>query len=447
MTQDQKRIDDVNEIINAARRLGVEIDEKKAINWLNEIASLQDHEGDLLIDESSGIFGHKIQLIDFGIEELERFRKIANIVGIPDIEGSVETAISLSGSAAQGKVQRYPGDLDYFERVNIIADTKEEACKIISKVMRKKALERLSSPIYQLIEVKWGTFKSNFKKNGKLLKAGSPICWDADEVKQGFMWVEDENGKKVKIDWEYGEQDPGWCKLDWLLAEPDKGRVINVSNMLDVTWEAPDGNIVPLDGQLDPYFQEVYLESNSIPLFTKIKDYLTPKKLDEYVEALEREVVKYTMKEHENYGKVAKRLYNIFRLKGAHKEAMYLRELFDEPASALYQVWSMIDTIDDAGAPDCSIDKNIVANQISDLILKVVKICEGEEEEKIVSALMKLRDDVTGFRDISDEEWSKMISESRYHVIKLVNEYFYTRLKVIPQIIDYIEELKKKYNN
>jgi len=217
--------------------------------------------------------------------------------------------------------------------------------------------------------------------------------------------------------------------------------------MLDVTWEAPDGNIVPLDGQLDPYFQEVYLESNSIPLFTKIKDYLTPKKLDEYVEALEREVVKYTMKEHENYGKVAKRLYNIFRLKGAHKEAMYLRELFDEPASALYQVWSMIDTIDDAGAPDCSIDKNIVANQISDLILKVVKICEGEEEEKIVSALMKLRDDVTGFRDISDEEWSKMISESRYHVIKLVNEYFYTRLKVIPQIIDYIEELKKKYNN
>ncbi|MHA1252945.1 MAG: hypothetical protein ACTSRP_23355 [Candidatus Helarchaeota archaeon] len=168
MTQDQKRIDDVNEIINAARRLGVEIDEKKAINWLNEIASLQDHEGDLLIDESSGIFGHKIQLIDFGIEELERFRKIANIVGIPDIEGSVETAISLSGSAAQGKVQRYPGDLDYFERVNIIADTKEEACKIISKVMRKKALERLSSPIYQLIEVKWGTFKSNFKKNGKL---------------------------------------------------------------------------------------------------------------------------------------------------------------------------------------------------------------------------------------------------------------------------------------
>ena len=49
-----------------------------------------------------------------------------------------------------------------------------------------------------------------------------------------------------------------------------------------------------------------------------------------------------------NYGKVAKRLYNIFRLTGRYPEAAFLRELFDEPATMLYQVWSLIRTMDDA---------------------------------------------------------------------------------------------------
>ena len=36
---------------------------------------------------------------------------------------NVETALALSGSAAQSKIQTYPGDADYFERVNILAPT------------------------------------------------------------------------------------------------------------------------------------------------------------------------------------------------------------------------------------------------------------------------------------------------------------------------------------
>ena len=46
--------------------------------------------------------------------------------------------------------------------------------------------------------------------------------------------------------------DPGWCKLDWVIADPIRGRLANASNMLDVTWEVPDGTIIPLDGYLDP---------------------------------------------------------------------------------------------------------------------------------------------------------------------------------------------------
>jgi hypothetical protein len=258
------------------------------------------------------------------------------------------------------------------------------------------------------------------------------------------MMVEDMKGDSIKIEWSYGENDPGWCKLDWIIAERDKGRVVNVSNMLDVTWEAPDGSIVPLDGYLDPYFQEVYIEAESIPLFSKLKEHLTPDKLESYVEALKGQVKWYTAEGHENYGKVAKRLYNIFRLTGLHKEAMFIRELFDEPAAALYQVWSLIDTIDDAGSPDSNIDQKTVAKQASELIKQVVKVVEGEEEEQIVDSLMKLRDDITGVADLSEDEWDKIISESRYLVVKRVNEYFYSRLKIMPDVMKFIEQIQKE---
>ena len=440
-----KKDKEVQQIIDAAQRLGVTIDKEKAIKWLEDMAKVKASSVDVDIDQTTGVYGHKINLIDFDSQELDRFKRIADIVGLPDTKGIVETAISLSGSAAQGKIQRYPGDLDYFERVNILAPTREDACKIIGDVMRTKALDKFYSPIYQLIEVKWGSFKSDFKKKGKIIKSGSPMSWDADEIKQGFMMLEDENGEPIKIDWSYGEQDPGWCKLDWVIAEPDIGRVVNVSNMLDVTWEAPDGKIIPLDGQLDPYFQEVYLEAESIPLFTKLRQFLSPDNLDNYVKALEGQVIHYSEEgPQQNYGKVAKRLYNIFRLTGAHKEAMFIRELFDEPASALYQVWSIIDMLDDVGKPDSSIDKKTLLKQTSDVIKVVVDICEGEVESKIVEAIMKLRDDIAGIADISDEEWSKTISETRLIVIKQVNEYFYTRLNILPQILAYIDKIRSQ---
>ena len=48
--------------------------------------------------------------------------------------------LALSGSAAQSKIQSYPGDADYFERVHITADARDDACRILRDLMRDKAL-------------------------------------------------------------------------------------------------------------------------------------------------------------------------------------------------------------------------------------------------------------------------------------------------------------------
>jgi len=430
---------EVERIIRTARLLGVEVDETDVAQWLTAMVATRTSEW--AVDEEVGVYGHQVTLLDFDPQMLERYRRIADIVQLPDLP-NVETAVSLSGSAAQGRIQRYPGDCDFFERVNIRAATREEACRILAKSMRDKALAFFAGPNYQLIEVKFGTWKTDVVKGGRLLRAGAPISWEPAEVKAGETKVFRADGQPWTVKWEYGCLDPGWCKLDWVIAEPERGGVVNASNMLDVTWETPQGEIIPLDGFLDPYFQEVYLEAESVPLFAKLAQHISPQSLEEYVRQLTAQVRNYTG-DHANYGKAAKRLYNIFRLTGQHGAAALLRELFDEPAALLYQVWSLLDTLDDAGRPQSSLDRRTVVQQTDELVRDVVSCCEGPQETEVVMALLRLRDTVTGLEDMGDE-WEKVIEDSRHTVEEMVNLYFREKLLAIPEVAAFLDDLQSE---
>ncbi len=430
---------DLARIMESARRLGIELDEAEALQWMAAMAASQVG-GDVIFDTSAGVFGHKASMLDFGQADLARFREIGRLVEFKDRPGVVETALALSGSSAQSKIQSYPGDCDYFERVNIRAETKAEACRILSEIMREKALSTASGPTYQLIEVKFGSYPCDVVRGDKTINVGSPIAWTLSEIRAGKIeaCLPDESPKVIK--WEDVAADPGWCKLDWVVADPARGQLANASNMLDVTWEAPDGKIVPLDGYLDPYFQEVYLEAESIPIFSKLARHVSSDALDNYVQQLEKEVKKYLTKDV-NYGKAAKRMYNIFRLTGYYEEAVFIRELFDEPATILYQVWSLIRTIDDAAKPDCGIPKDNLLAQADHLILDVVKALEGEQEEEIVRSLLRLRDTLT--RHEMGQDLSSEAESARAQVINIVNNFFHDRLVALPRIKEYIEGHQK----
>jgi hypothetical protein len=440
---DQKSTTDaeqeVEQIIKTAKALGVEVDETDVAQWLTAMAAAGTMEW--AMDADAGIYGHEITLLDFDKATLDRYRRIADIVQLPDLP-NVETAISLAGSAAQGVIQRYPGDCDYFERVNIKAETREEACHILADLMRAKALDKLEGPDYQLIFVRFGTWKTDVTKEGEQIKAESSIEWNPDEIKAGQMRVLRASGEPWEVAWEYGCLDPGWCKMDWVIGEKEAGRVVNASNMLDVTWEAPDGSITPLDGFIDPYFQEVYLEAESVPLFAKLTHHISPQALGEYVEALTGEVYKYTHK-HVNYGKAAKRMYNIFRLTGRYRAAALIRELFDEPAALLYQVWALLRTMDDVGQADSKIDLETLVRQTDTLIQNVVEVCEGPLETEIVMALIRLRDDITGRVDLGDD-WDALILKSRAKTEELVNKFFETKLLGIPEAREFLDSLEEQ---
>jgi hypothetical protein len=443
MNEKQQKSDpqeEIKRIIASAQTLGVEMDEEEAIQWLTSIVAADQSDGAHQVDHERGVFGHRVVLLDFDPSDLERVRRVAAIVELED-KPNVETAIALSGSSAQSQVQTFPGDFDYFERVNIKADDQASACAILGDVIREKALQATSGPGYQLIEVRFGTWRHQIVRGDRTLEPGSSITWSPAEIEDGQFQVLTSEGDSMIIDWNYACQDPGWCKLDWVLVDPAYPRAVKASNMLDATWEDAEGTILPLDGFIDPYYQEVYLDAESIPLFSKISEQMDPDALQKYVARLEKEIAKYSHGDHANYGKAAKRMYNVFRLTGRYEEAAYVRELFDEPAALLYQVSALLDGLVDLGSGSDTIDRETLTQQIDDLIRSVTSAAEGPLETDLVMALIRLRDDVTGRKSLGSG-WESTLREMQRDINTLVNQFFEERLRAIPAVNDYLDSLE-----
>jgi hypothetical protein len=432
--------DDVRQrVVASAQRIGIQLNEAELERWMTSMTAATTSVEPINVDERSGVYGHKVSMLDFDPKELARFRAIARVVEIPDIPGVVETALALSGSAAQSKIQTHPGDCDYFERVNIMAPTRADACRILATVMRQKVTDTYSGPTYQMIEIKFGNYPYALIRDGKPCAAGSPISWLPDDVARGFLTAQTPAGATVTVAWLDVAHDPGWCKLDWVVIDTTRNQLSNASNMLDVTWEAPDGTITPLDGYLDGYFQEVYLDLASQPIFNKLVKQVSSDVLDDYVASLQREVKKYVSGAHPNYGKAAKRMYNVFRLTGQYESAALLRELFDEPAAILYQVHALTGTVQDVVASGGAFDTAQVLDQIEDLIMMVIRVLEGEKELEIVRYMLRLH------RFINQKQAGASINDqimaAQAEILNLVNNFFYAKMTALPTIKTYIDEL------
>ena len=429
---------ELRSIIESAKRLGVEINEAESLQWLSAIAAERDEAGDdITVDTASGTFGYRATMLDFSPKDLARFRRIGAIVEVKGDGG--ESALALSGSAAQSKIQSFPGDADFFERLNIPAATREDACLIMARLMRDHVLSHTKGDTFQFLEAKLGSYPADGTVRGAQVAKGGPITWKIDEITAKVQIFDGADGTRTELKWDEVALDPGWCKLDWVVSDPSRVGLSNASNVIDVTWEAPDGTIVPLDGYLDAYFQEVYLDADAVPTFAKVVKFVSDDALDEYVQALEGEVRKYLTK-HLNYGKAAKRMYNVFRLSGRHLDAAFVRELFDEPATILYQVWSLIGTLDNATQEGSSIPIEEVQAQADALVLDVVQALDGDAEAELVKSLLELRQTLETQK--SGEQRTSEVEAAKAQVVNLINTFYRDRLVAMPTIKDYIDAMQ-----
>ena len=127
---------------------------------------------------------------------------------------------------------------------------------------------------------------------------------------------------------------------------------------------------------------------------------------------------------------MAKRLYNVFRLTRRYSDAAYLRELFDEPATILYQICALIRTVEESFQPDSKINRATILAQTDELIVGVTSALEGEKEVEIVRMLLNFRGLLA--HDINRGELSPQADAARAEIINIVNNFFYNKLTGVP---------------
>jgi hypothetical protein len=156
------------------------------------------------------------------------------------------------------------------------------------------------------------------------------------------------------------------------------------------------------------------------------------------VERLTEEVYKYTVKES-NYGKAARRMYNIFRLTGRYPEAAYIRELFDEPVTALYQLAALLRTLDEAADAGDTFRTDAMVAQVDELIMSAIMALEGRAEAEMVRRLLRLRAGVSQRAEAAER--ADDIAEARDDAMREVNAYFERVLTSVPSIKAYLDEV------
>ncbi len=399
---------------------------KRAKDW---VAELEEQAALSLRQTDSGVFGLEEVVADFDEAEIERLRVIGEAIGTPPRPG-VKSAIALAGSAAQSRFQLYPGDCDFFERVHIQATSREEAIGILLSTMIETVGRVFTHPHLQFAEMKMGLHPKDSRRGEETYKTGTPVSWSLSDLDSRSFPVEDADGSPLLIELAEVSEQPGQVKLDWIQADRDKDRIVAVSKVIDATWESPEGLITALDGVLDSFYQEVYLDPESKPHVQRLIEQATPSGLREYTAQLDKEIAKYTTEGKENWGKVAKRLYNIFRITNRPGPADFLRQLFDDPAARLYQVGGALYAAGQAMGKSRLTPEAIDA-QVEGLVDIVRECYTRTDKEELISKLRQLT-------SLDDQSRKAAVDEITEKANDEVSDYFKGRLMENADIADYV---------
>ena len=419
-----------------AAAMGVEVDAEEARRWMLAVAAGGDT-GTIAVDAPAGIFADRVTMLDFDPDDLDHIRGLVSHARV-ETHAAVESAIAIAGSSAQGRVQLFPGDVDFFERVHIRAKDEAEAHKVLRGVLRETALRALGERDIMLLHLEVGVYDEAVRVDGEVCDPGAHIAWTSDALVAGEMAIETASGVPLTLRWEDTTVRGGWVYLTWIAADRDRGRIALMSNMIDATWEDPEGGIHALDGAVDPLSQEVYLELSALPLVARLDRAVAPDARATYATAMRDQVSRYLGEP--SFGKVAKRLYNLFRVTDELEAAAYVRELFDESPARLYQVSGLLDAADAALDESSGIDRDAVLRQLDIVATAIEEATEGSEEKAILASLARLREAALREGD-EGKSWADVLTEVRQGCAAEVNDFFRSRLLGHPKVRGYVESL------
>ena len=271
------------------------------------------------------------------------------------------------------------------------------------------------------------------------MKKGGPISWRPDEVFAGEMFASGTASGCGSAGTTCARSPAGASSTGWPSTPTPVGWPTRATSSTR-RGRSPDGEIVALDGYIDAYFQEVYLDQEELPTFAKVVANVSGDALDDYVEQLEGEVKKYLG--HPNYGKVAKRMYNVFRYSGRHLEAAYVRSSSTSRPSSSTRSGHCCGRSRTPRSKGSTLPEENVRAQADELVMTVVQALEGVQEEQVVKALLRLRSRARcqprGQRPRGGRARAR---RGQGQLENVVNTFFQDRLVALPSIQEYIDSL------
>ena len=338
--------DAADRIIAVAARLGVEINVIEAQRWIHQMANEQSG-GDIVVDVDSGVYGHRVADARPHPKDLARFREIGQDRRLRGPSAGRLTALALSGLGGPGQDPRLPGGRDFFERIHIAP----HAATRLRHPRRDHARQGAGHAVRpgppplgsEVGHARRGGHRSAASAVGRL-----PISWTPERgarpgqmvVTAGRLGARRSTGRTRRraglVQARLGRRrpDPRHAGQREQRARPDLGG----AGRHDRAARRLPGPLLPGGLPRRRFDPAVHAARRRISAPTRSTTTWSSSSTRSGS----------TRSTTPNYGKAARRMYNVFRLTGRYTEAAYLRELFDEPVTALYQVAALIRTLDDA---------------------------------------------------------------------------------------------------
>ena len=213
---------DMAQIIESAKQLGIELDEAEAMQWLAAMAAAEGSE-DVVVDERTGVFGHSRRdagLLPAGSGALPRDRAAGRVRRRPGRGRDGPGAFRLGGAVQDPDLPRRRRLLRAGQHPRRHAGG---GLPHPGRHHARKGPQQGQGPTYQLIEVKFGSYPFDIVRGGQHHRRRVAHCLDGRRRSRrarsraspptarprrsvGTMWL----------------PDPGWCKLDWVVADPER---------------------------------------------------------------------------------------------------------------------------------------------------------------------------------------------------------------------------------
>jgi hypothetical protein len=404
----QHELDELSEL---ARRSGFTFDEDVSRDWLAAVRQAVESPGELAQSDCGEFGGHELAMLDFDRSDVDRLRAIGRLVEAPDAP-ELTSALAIAGSEAQGIIQLFPSDADYFERWHFRTESRDQALQQLADLLRKNVDQAAATAKFRLEEIFFG------------LRDGKTVVWLPTDVETGTAHVTGADGNAVSIGWNDAARNPGFVKIDWTLLDRTLGGPGRVSKVIDATWETPEGAIESLDGAVDADYQQIYLDRDGALLAAELTAPENQTLRDQYLRHMEHEIAKYALPGASDYAKVAKRLYNLCRLTGRFSEAVFIREMFDDTPAKLHQLRVRLEY-----SPELTLDEQTaLLREIGGFIAAAPATADADPAE-----LVRLFD---GDASSIDDRLAAMA--------RVIDRSFYHALSTVPSIAGLIDEIRSK---